>query len=84
MMVVPDLIDLRAATIHGPFTCFRFVVLGSTASDERPLAELIGQSVLEVRQRVGRLVGWVDASIGEPLERGEFLLPGDDRLEEVE
>lgn len=84
MVVIPQLIDFSAPIVQRPLTRNRLIILGPAAANKRRLTKLLGQSVLNITQRVASRVGRVYARVAEPPERGEPLLPGDDCLEEVE
>ncbi|KAG5937959.1 hypothetical protein E4U53_008096 [Claviceps sorghi] len=86
MVVVPDLVELRAAAVQGADPAVRLVEARTPAADKGGgvAAEGVGQGGLDVGVGVGCGVGGVDACVEEPGEGGECFVPPDDGFEEVE
>lgn len=84
MVVVPHLVELRAAVVTRPLAGLCLVVLGTAAAEVGHDAVLAAQRGLNVGKRVGGPVGGVDVGGGEPAPGGEGLVVGDDGLEELE
>lgn len=84
MVVVPHLVELRAAVVARPLAGLCLVVLGAAAADVGDDAVAVGQRGFNVGKRVGGPVGRMDVGVGEPAPGGEGLVVGDDGLEELE
>lgn len=83
VVVIPHLVQLRAAVVTRPLAGLCLVVLGTATAEIGNDAVLAGQRSLNVGKRVGGPVGGVDVGGGEPAPGGEGLVVGDDGLEEL-
>ena len=84
MMVIPDLTQNRISIIHCPRTRGRGIVSRSRASNIRQCSKSVCQSRLQVCEGDRGSVRGSNGRRGEPTVRGEVLVVGYRRLEEID
>lgn len=83
MHVVPHLAEDSTAIVKRALTRSSLVVAWTAAADVWNGASLLGQGIVELREGVPSLVGWLDAVVGQHVVSRELLVVLDHSLEEV-